>query len=334
MSATHTPQTAGPQTAAPGTAAPGTAAPGTAAPRTADRPSQDTARQRLRATRREALLEAARVLLPDHGIAYPLARIAVHAGLPRAAASSLFNATTDVATELVCRDWAALAEIMPGEAHADAATAEAATAYVARLIGRLRAYRRTQIIRDGLSCGAAGWQIQRMEDVEATLARTVGRALLGQAAAGLSADAAAGAALSLGRLTLALCGVVVRRASRVDAVAEARIIVAMLAPTVAILLAPPVPAPVSAAARPKVPAPAVPAPAVPAPMATRPAAPTPARAAVAPLAAPPVKAARLDPLPPAFPPRDLSPRDAPAARPPAPVYHPVCQPAPAVGRPA
>lgn len=325
MSATHTPQTAGPQTAAPGTAAPGTA----------DRPSQDTARQRLRATRREALLEAARVLLPDHGIAYPLARIAVHAGLPRAAASSLFNATTDVATELVCRDWAALtAEIMPGEAHADAATAEAATAYVAWLIGRLRAYRRTQIIRDGLSCGAAGWQIQRIEDAEATLARTIGRALLGQAAAGLSADAVAGAALSLGRLTLALCGVVVRRASRVDAVAEARIIVAMLAPTVAILLAPPVPAPVSAAARPKVPAPAVPAPAVPAPMATRPAAPTPARAAVAPLAAPPVKAARLDPLPPAFPPRDLSPRDAPAARPPAPVYHPVCQPAPAVGRPA
>ncbi|WP_048860592.1 hypothetical protein, partial [Acidisphaera rubrifaciens] len=55
------------------------------------RERRETERARLRAAQREELLAAARVMLPEYGLALPLGRLAVEAGVARTAAATLFD---------------------------------------------------------------------------------------------------------------------------------------------------------------------------------------------------------------------------------------------------
>jgi hypothetical protein len=131
---------------------------------------QQTRRHR-RASQREDLFHAARILIPEHGIAIALARIAVHAGLSRHAAAALFNATSDLATELVRRAWHALIE-------ATAPTADTTPAqFLAGLIRALRDDPAVHRIHQTLACGTPAWQRTTIAEAETLLARGVAQGL-------------------------------------------------------------------------------------------------------------------------------------------------------------
>jgi hypothetical protein len=180
---------------------------------------REAARRRLRNRQREDLIASARVLIPEHGLAVPLARIAVHAGVTRHAAAGLFNATTDLATELVRRAWLALIE---AAAAPDVATPDT---FVSRLIAAIRADAPAHRIHRALACGAANWQRETIEATEALLAHALGAAL-----SELSPGTAADDAPALGRRLLALARDAALAPDLSDADAEAAAIVAFLAP--------------------------------------------------------------------------------------------------------
>ncbi|WP_048860577.1 hypothetical protein, partial [Acidisphaera rubrifaciens] len=129
----------------------------------------EEARARWEGEQRDMLIAAARMLLPDHGLALPLGRIAVQAGLPPSTARRLFNSTVDLAATMVHQAWMRLVE-----ATAEGETAEA---MLAHLILAMRADRALQRIHAALACGAAPWQRQTIDGAEAGLALAVGMAL-------------------------------------------------------------------------------------------------------------------------------------------------------------
>ncbi len=184
---------------------------------------REAARRRQRNRQREDLIAAARVLIPEHGLGLPLGRIAVHAGLSRHAAAALFNATTDLAVELVRRAWLLLIETLVPEP--DARPAEK---ILARLIDAIRADAPAHRIHAALCFGLAAWQRETLAHIDALLALVVGEAL-GPA---LPPDAAAG----LGRRVLALARAAALDPGAGDAPAEAARLATMLAP---LLVAPP-----------------------------------------------------------------------------------------------
>lgn len=175
----------------------------------------EAARCRWEAEQREVLIAAARTLLPDHGLALPIGRIAVQAGLPVATARRLFNSTVDLAATMVHHAWMRLIECT--------AEGDTAEAMLTRLILEMRTDRALQRIHAALTCGAPLWQRQNIDTAEAGLALAVGIALHDRvpSLARLPADA-------LGQQALALLRVAVLVRPAADARVEARTIAAML----------------------------------------------------------------------------------------------------------
>jgi hypothetical protein len=178
---------------------------------------REAARRRRRNRQREDLVAAARVLLPEHGLALALGRIAVHAGLTRHAAQALFNATTDLATELVRSALFALLEHMAPQPGAPPEQV------LARLIAAIRADAPAHLIHAALACGAAGWQRAILTHAEGLLALTLTEAL-GHAAGPASLEAGQ----RLGHRVLALARAAALSPQCADVGAEAARLAAML----------------------------------------------------------------------------------------------------------
>jgi hypothetical protein len=199
---------------------------------------RQAAHRRRQNSQRDDLFAAARVLIPEHGLAIALGRIAVFAGLSRHAAQGLFNATTDLATALVRLAFLALIETV---AAPEAATAEH---FVARLIVAIRADAPAHRIHQALACGAAAWQRETIAAAEHLLVLTIAECLTA-VCPDLPAEA------GLARRVLALARQAALAPDAPDAQAEAAVIAGMLAAS----LARPAAAAVDANAAPVPPAP-------------------------------------------------------------------------------
>jgi hypothetical protein len=177
---------------------------------------REAARRRHCDRQREDLIAAARVLIPAHGLAIALGRIAVHAGLTRHAAAGLFNATSDLATELVRRAWLALTEQLAPQ---PGATPEQ---LLTRLIEAIRADAPAHLVQSALGCGATQWQRDILDHAEAILALTLTEALCH------AAPHLAPAGPQLGHMVLTLARDAALAPHAPDARAEAVVITAML----------------------------------------------------------------------------------------------------------
>lgn len=195
--------------------------------------------QALLLARREQLAAAACLLMPDHGIGVPVARLAVQAGMPVRAARAIYNAGADVALDAVRVAWHDVIDRsapVPGDRPAE---------FVARVIHALRMVRGAERIAQAMVCGALHWQREAVAEAEAFLAFALGGGLGDTLAPAGPVLPAAGFA-AVGAPLLALARLAAADTRPVDA-AAARI-AAMLLPAIDAAIAeaaaaPPAPAP-------------------------------------------------------------------------------------------
>ncbi|WP_048860809.1 hypothetical protein, partial [Acidisphaera rubrifaciens] len=126
---------------------------------------------RLRAEQMEMLLASARTLIPDHGIAVPLARVAVHAGVPRRVAAALVSTTVDLAVALVCTSLRALIDTTAPCA------SDTPAEYAARLVRAVHGDAPAHRIHWALTCGLPGWQRAEVDAAADFLALALGATL-------------------------------------------------------------------------------------------------------------------------------------------------------------
>jgi hypothetical protein len=176
------------------------------------------ARRRWQESQRRDLLEAARVLILEHGLRVQVAHIAVHAGLPRHAGTAMFNTTAAVATELVRR---ALYALMEAIAPTPDSTPQD---YIAGLIRAIRADAAAHRIQAALSCGTELWQRETIDHAEYLLAFSVTQGLQETWPAIAAHDLA-----PMGRRVLALARQAALAPGAPDEAAEAAFITAMIA---------------------------------------------------------------------------------------------------------
>lgn len=175
---------------------------------------------RLRAEQMAMLLASARTLIPDHGIAMPLSRVAVHAGVPRRAAAALVSTTADLAVALVCAALRALIETTAP------CVSDTPAEYAARLVRAVHADAPAHRIHWALTCGLPGWQRAEVDATADFLAFALGSALF-ELRAGPGACDPAAARLAGTRL-LALARAAALGPAMPDARAEGTALVAML----------------------------------------------------------------------------------------------------------
>jgi len=176
------------------------------------------ARRRWQASQCRDLLDAARVLILEHGLRVPLGHIAVHAGLPRQAARAMFNSTAAVATELVRR---ALYALMEAIAPTPDSTPQD---FIAGLIRAIRADAAAHRIQAALSCGTERWQRETIDHAEYLLAFSVTQGLQETWPELAAQDLA-----PMGGRVLALARQAALANAAPDAGAEAAFIIAMIA---------------------------------------------------------------------------------------------------------
>lgn len=133
------------------------------------RERREAERARLRGVQREELIAAARVMLPEHGLALPLGRLAVEAGVARTTAAALFDNSGAVAAALVQAALLRLTEAV--------SPAPGLAATVARLIMALRAEAPALRIRAAFACGTPRYHRDRLAHAEQLLALAVAESL-------------------------------------------------------------------------------------------------------------------------------------------------------------
>ncbi len=214
-------------------------------------------------SQREDLREAARLLIPDHGMAVTLAQLAVQAGLSRRVAAGLVLGVADLAVDLVCRAWHALIEATaptPGATPTD---------FLVRLIECLRADAPAHRVWQAIQCGLP----PRHRDTIAA-----GESLLNLAIAEGLRDicpALPAASATLGGRVLALARNAAYDPAQPDSRAEAAVIASLLPQLAARPDAAPAPSPVPLRPAEPTSLAAPPCPARPAAMPSLPAAPAP-----------------------------------------------------------
>jgi len=184
--------------------------------------ARDAMRRRRQQTQRDDLLEAARALLPDHGLALPYPQFAVEANVPRHAAAGLYNGTGDLAAAYVRREVYRLIErTAPAEGASPAD-------FLAHLIEAMRAAPEPHRVLRAMECGLPPRLLAAARETDILLARAVGVGLRE-----VWPEIPAHAAEDIGRRALALVRDAACQPHAPPARAEAALIVAMVAPAVA-----------------------------------------------------------------------------------------------------
>jgi len=192
--------------------------------------ARDALRRRRQQTQRDDLLEAARALLPDHGLALPLPRFAVHANVPRYTAAGLYNGTGELAAAYVTR---AIYHLIERTAPADGASP---ADFLAHLIEAMRAAPEPHRVIRAMECGQTPRLLAAAREADLLLARAVGMGLAEVWPANPSQPAPAippEATEDIGHRALALLHAAARAPHAPPARAEAALIVEMLAPVIA-----------------------------------------------------------------------------------------------------
>jgi hypothetical protein len=177
---------------------------------------REAAHRRRQQSQREDLREAARLLIPDHGMSVTLAQLAVQARISRHVAAGLVLGVADLAVDLVCRAWHAMIE---ATAPTPGATPEH---FLARLIECLRAEAPAHRVWQAIHCGLPPRHQESLAAAEALLDLATGEGLRE-----LCPDLP-GHSATLGGRVLALARHAAYHPARPDSRAEAAVIAALL----------------------------------------------------------------------------------------------------------
>jgi WAS/WASL-interacting protein len=130
--------------------------------------AREALRRRRQQAQRDDLLEAARALLPDHGLTLSYPRFAVEANVPRHTAAGLYNGTGDLAAAFVRREIYRLIEQTAPTKGASPAD------FLTQLIEAMRAAPEPHRVLRAMECGLPPRLLAAARETDVLLARAVG----------------------------------------------------------------------------------------------------------------------------------------------------------------